>query len=161
MKPFCMGFPGAMKCQSMAVSLSQTSMALQVNCHGQTRSCFAASFDDHRQLAGDAPSVSGMPCLCKHGAMANVSGAECRLQDVEALIQRQQSELAECNDGRLFLPTQGSRGWLPRSHSGIVTDDLALHLATDVGVDPVSARQGSQAVLTMSYRSRAVRLDVA
>ncbi len=44
---------------------------------------------------------------------------------------------------------------------GIVTDDLALHLAIDVGVDPGSARQSSQTVLTMSYRSRAVRLDVA
>ena len=31
LKPFCIGFPGAMKCQSMAVSLLQASMALQVN----------------------------------------------------------------------------------------------------------------------------------
>ncbi|MGY3363359.1 hypothetical protein ACVWZL_000484 [Bradyrhizobium sp. GM2.4] len=30
-KPFCMGFPGAMKCQSIAASLHQASMALQVN----------------------------------------------------------------------------------------------------------------------------------
>lgn len=31
MKPFCIGFPGTIKCQSMTVSLLQASMALQVN----------------------------------------------------------------------------------------------------------------------------------
>lgn len=31
MKPFCIGFPGAMKCQSITASFLQAGMALQVN----------------------------------------------------------------------------------------------------------------------------------
>lgn len=53
-KPFCIAFPDAMKCQSMTVSLLQASMALQVNSVPWSDTIMGCqSCDDRRQFAGE------------------------------------------------------------------------------------------------------------
>lgn len=62
-KPFGLGFPGAMKCQSIAVPLpGEHGIAGELGAVvGHDHSWLAAALDDGRQLAGDAPScISGM-----------------------------------------------------------------------------------------------------
>ncbi len=59
MKPFCIGFPGAMKCQSMTAIFApgEHGIAGELGAViGDDHCWLAASLDDCREFAGNAPS---------------------------------------------------------------------------------------------------------
>ena len=58
-KPFCIGLPGAMKCQTTLLSCAQASMAFEVNSVPLSETIMPGlprAFDQRRQLARHAPA---------------------------------------------------------------------------------------------------------
>jgi hypothetical protein len=115
-----------MKCQSMAVSCSRRAWhCRRTQRRGQTRSFLVCRVVRSSSVRGRRAVPRSMYPECRASAntdaMTKVSGADCRLQRVEAVIQRRKNELAECNDGRLFFPACPSfldlKDVLPRSAS--------------------------------------------
>ena len=58
-KPFCIGFPGAMRCQTTLLSCAQANMAFEVKLGPIVRddhAGLAAPFDQRRQFPRQAPA---------------------------------------------------------------------------------------------------------
>ena len=82
---------------------------------------------------------------------------DCRLQGVQAVVQRQQSMPAKRDNDRLFLDRQDRRPWLFRYCLLILDRRPAFPFGDGLLVDPKPQSQRPQALLTMLYRSTALR----
>ena len=78
---------------------------------------------------------------------------DCRLQGVEAVVERQQGMPSESDDNGLFLGGQDRRSGLLRSRRRIHDGSQSFPLGGRLLIDSVALRQRSQALLTMLYRS--------
>jgi hypothetical protein len=78
---------------------------------------------------------------------------DCRLQGVEAVVERQQGMPSESDDDGLFLDGQDRRSGLLRSRRHIRDGGPSFPLGDRLLIDSVALRQRPQARLTMLYRS--------
>ena len=78
---------------------------------------------------------------------------DCRLQRIEAVIERQQRVAPESDDDRLFLDGEHRRSRLFRSRRQVGDRGPPLPLRDGLLVDPIAFGQRPQALLTMLYRS--------
>ena len=76
-----------------------------------------------------------------------------RLQGIETIIERQQSMPAEGNHDSFFLHRQNRGAGMLRPGRKIGHRAALPPLRNRLGVDPMTKRQCSQALLTMLYRS--------
>src|SRR5918997_5665645 len=75
------------------------------------------------------------------------------LQRVEAVIQRQQGVAPERDDDRFFFDGQHRRARVLGAGALVLDRGALLPLGDGLRVDAVAPGQGSQALLTMLYRS--------
>src|SRR3954470_8316579 len=78
---------------------------------------------------------------------------DCRLECVQAVIERQKRMPAEANDDRLFLDRQHRRSRLLWSRPSVHDRAARLPLAHRLLIDAVTSGERSQALFTMLYRS--------
>src|SRR4051794_37495442 len=78
---------------------------------------------------------------------------DCRLECVQAVIERQKRMPAEANDDRLFLDRQHRRPRLLWSRPSVHDRAARLPLAHRLLIDAVTSGERSQALFTMLYRS--------
>src|SRR5213080_4725273 len=78
---------------------------------------------------------------------------DCRLECVQAVIERQKRMPAEANDDRLFLDRQHRRSWFLWSRPSVHDRAARLPLAHRLLIDAVTSGERSQALFTMLYRS--------
>src|SRR3954467_11430398 len=83
---------------------------------------------------------------------------DCRLECVQAVIERQKRMPAEANDDRLFLDRQHRRSRFLWSRPSVHDRAARLPLAHRLLIDAVMSGKRSQALFTMLYRST-VRLS--
>src|SRR5215212_9668363 len=83
---------------------------------------------------------------------------DCRLECVQAVIERQKRMPAEANDDRLFLDRQHRRSRFLWSRPSVHDRAARLPLAHRLLIDAVTSGERSQALFTMLYRST-VRLS--
>src|SRR5881394_449601 len=78
---------------------------------------------------------------------------DCRLECVQAVIERQKRMPAEANDDRLFLDRQHRRSRFLWSRPSVHDRAARLPLAHRLLIDAVTSGERSQALFTMLYRS--------
>src|SRR3954452_11817476 len=78
---------------------------------------------------------------------------DCRLECVQAVIERQKRMPAEDNDDRLFLDRQHRRSRFLWSRPSVHDRAARLPLAHRLLIDAVTSGERSQALFTMLYRS--------
>src|SRR3954468_8861612 len=78
---------------------------------------------------------------------------DCRLECVQAVIERQKRMPAEANDDRLFLDRQHLRSRFLWSRPSVHDRAARLPLAHRLLIDAVTSGERSQALFTMLYRS--------
>src|SRR4051795_12398178 len=78
---------------------------------------------------------------------------DCRLECVQAVIERQKRMPAEANDDRLFLDRQHRRSRFLWSRPSVHDRAARLPLAHRLLIDAVMSGKRSQALFTMLYRS--------
>src|SRR3954454_25192501 len=78
---------------------------------------------------------------------------DCRLECVQAVIERQKRMPAEANDDRLFLDRQHRRSRFLWSRPSVHDRAARLPLANGLLIDTVASGERSQALFTMLYRS--------
>src|SRR5213596_2984935 len=78
---------------------------------------------------------------------------DCRLECVQAVIERQKRMPAEANDDRLFLDRQHRRSRFFWSRPSVHDRAARLPLAHRLLIDAVTSGERSQALFTMLYRS--------
>src|SRR3954466_15959119 len=78
---------------------------------------------------------------------------DCRLECVQAVIERQKRMPAEANDDRLFLDRQHRRSRFLWSRPSVHDRAARLPLAHRLLIDAATSGERSQALFTMLYRS--------
>src|SRR5436190_298102 len=78
---------------------------------------------------------------------------DCRLECVQAVIERQKRMPAKANDDRLFLDRQHRRSRFLWSRPSVHDRAARLPLAHRLLIDAVTSGERSQALFTMLYRS--------
>src|SRR3954466_2030855 len=78
---------------------------------------------------------------------------DCRLECVQAIIERQKRMPAEANDDRPFLDRQHRRSRVLWSRPSVHDRAARLPLAHRLLIDAVTSGERSQALFTMLYRS--------
>ncbi len=78
----------------------------------------------------------------------------CRLQGIEAIVERQQHMPAEGDDDRFVFHRQNGRFRRLRSSALVANGRTSFPFSDRLLIDAVSLCEGPQALLTMLYRSR-------